>query len=227
MGLLKALSGISSVLMIVSVLAILYTGASLTTMTDTEFYLSEFEKTRTYDNFDDRNEPVILARELTSYFRDGSTWPPDIIQFTVSESLHLRDVKLIVLTLKAVFYFSVFLLAACLLLVIALFKGKFSRDLPWLLIRMGLSVIGTCLGFSLMALGFTTAFTLFHRLFFPQGNWQFPVDSTLIRLFPQQFFQDAFLSIILRIGFFGLLLLSLGLILRRIRKQGRNNQKEL
>ncbi|NDK31002.1 lipoprotein intramolecular transacylase Lit [Nesterenkonia haasae] len=34
-------------------------------------------------------------------------------------------------------------------------------------------------------------FTEFHNLFFPQGNWSFPSDSTLIRLYPEQFWIDA------------------------------------
>src|SRR3989338_5239926 len=40
--------------------------------------------------------------------------------------------------------------------------------------------------FSLTA--FDLAFTLFHNLFFPQGNWTFPSDSLLIRTFPLGFF---------------------------------------
>lgn len=34
---------------------------------------------------------------------------------------------------------------------------------------------------------FEAAFTAFHLLFFPGGNWQFGPDSNLIRLFPEPF----------------------------------------
>ncbi len=35
---------------------------------------------------------------------------------------------------------------------------------------------------------FEAMFTLFHTLFFPQGNWQFAADSLLIQAFPGTFF---------------------------------------
>jgi integral membrane protein (TIGR01906 family) len=36
-----------------------------------------------------------------------------------------------------------------------------------------------------------TAFTLFHELLFPPGTWAFPPDSTMILLYPPQFWFDA------------------------------------
>jgi len=35
---------------------------------------------------------------------------------------------------------------------------------------------------------FEQLFVGFHLLFFPQGNWQFPIDSLLIQTFPASFF---------------------------------------
>jgi len=228
MGLLRALGGTGYTFMIISLVILLYIGASLTIMTDTGFYLSEFEKTGIYANFEDMNEPPRLAQSLTAYFKDGSTWPPEISGFTLSEGLHLRDVKLIVLKLKSTFYFFAFLLAACLFFMIALYKGSFARNLPRLLLLSGTFLLGVGLLLALAALAFTQSFLIFHHVFFPQGNWQFSAESTLIRLFPEQFFLDAFLGIIFRVGFFALLLLSLGLILRRIRANNKwDNQKEL
>jgi len=40
-------------------------------------------------------------------------------------------------------------------------------------------------------LAWDSAFTLFHELFFPPGTWTFPADSTLIQLYPPQFWFDA------------------------------------
>jgi uncharacterized membrane protein len=40
----------------------------------------------------------------------------------------------------------------------------------------------------LLLLPFNYAFEYFHKLFFPQGNWQFPLDSWLITHFPPVFF---------------------------------------
>lgn len=40
----------------------------------------------------------------------------------------------------------------------------------------------------LALLPFDELFTQFHYLFFPQGNWQFSVDSTIIQFYPFEFF---------------------------------------
>lgn len=37
-------------------------------------------------------------------------------------------------------------------------------------------------------LPFDLIFTKFHQLFFPQGNWQFAADSTIIQFYPFEFF---------------------------------------
>jgi uncharacterized membrane protein len=38
-------------------------------------------------------------------------------------------------------------------------------------------------------IAFDPLFELFHRLFFPGGNWEFPADSNMIRLYPYAFWQ--------------------------------------
>lgn len=38
------------------------------------------------------------------------------------------------------------------------------------------------------SLNFHQSFTIFHEIFFPQGNWAFPANSLIITLFPQDFF---------------------------------------
>lgn len=40
----------------------------------------------------------------------------------------------------------------------------------------------------LALLPFDSIFTKFHQLFFPQGNWQFAADSTIIQFYPFEFF---------------------------------------
>jgi Protein of unknown function (DUF1461). len=62
-------------------------------------------------------------------------------------------------------------------------------------------VIGIFAGIS-----FWQFFTVFHELFFSGNSWLFLYSDTLIRLFPMQFWQDAFL-------FAGLLDVVCGLVL--------------
>ena len=47
---------------------------------------------------------------------------------------------------------------------------------------------------------FNTFFTLFHKLLFPQGNWQFSYDSALIQTYPQSFFIWMFFFIVLMVN---------------------------
>lgn len=42
---------------------------------------------------------------------------------------------------------------------------------------------------------FNTSFIYFHHLLFPQGNWSFPPDSTLIQLYPESFWYYSALAL--------------------------------
>jgi uncharacterized membrane protein len=65
------------------------------------------------------------------------------------------------------------------------------NPLNWLAVARGglwLAMVLVALGI-FAALAFDTAFTLFHEIFFPGGNWAFPATSTLIRLYPTDFWE--------------------------------------
>lgn len=47
-----------------------------------------------------------------------------------------------------------------------------------------------------LAVSFDQLFVYFHRLFFEDGTWTFSQSSTLIRLFPFEFWRDAFVLVI-------------------------------
>jgi uncharacterized membrane protein len=56
-------------------------------------------------------------------------------------------------------------------------------------------------------------FVGFHQLFFDPGTWQFTASSGLIRLFPEQFWIDATLSLAILAALQGLALVMLGRLL--------------
>ncbi len=218
MGSLKA-AKVISILLVIGIAVLLYTGIIITIFTSENFYLSEFEKVGTYSNFEDRDIPPRLAKGLANYFRDSSIQSPNLPEFTTSELLHLQDVKLIVLCLKSMFYISLALILFCLILLLSFFRGAFARNLQALMKRSGIVVIAIAVLLAILALSFSASFSMFHQIFFPQGNYEFSSDSTLIRLFPERFFLDAFLAILMRAGFFGILLLGIGIALTHARKQ--------
>ncbi len=105
------------------------------------------------------------------------------VNFTASEVSHLQDVQKVMQFVDYLFYFifavaiilGIFLYRKSLLSKALLYSGIFSLSLFALL-------------FFLYFFGFSFLFTIFHQVFFPQGNWQFPVDSLLINTFPFEFF---------------------------------------
>jgi len=47
----------------------------------------------------------------------------------------------------------------------------------------------------LVLIAFSVFFVFFHQIFFDTGTWVFRFSDTLIRLFPQRFWRDAFIAI--------------------------------
>jgi integral membrane protein (TIGR01906 family) len=112
--------------------------------------------------------------------------------YTAGEIEHLVDVRraVVVLTWLALAGLAVIGLAV----VLAASAGRSWRwpDLGRALMLGGGLTIGLVVAIGLgMAVAWPIIFTGFHMLFFDPGTWQFPVDSGLIRLFPNQFWYDS------------------------------------
>jgi integral membrane protein (TIGR01906 family) len=101
--------------------------------------------------------------------------------YTMQEVSHLEDVKQVMNGIDYVSYGLLLILT----LIITYYKKNLTK-----LFRYG--GIATCSTLALLLLlnflNFNTLFTYFHKLFFPQGNWQFPVDSFILQTFPLEFF---------------------------------------
>ncbi len=126
--------------------------------------------------------------------------------FLTSEVQHMTEVKHVLLG-SMIFALAVLLIA--LLASISLRKrapGVLRKSLFW-------GAVSTLVIIAVLAvlavLGWESFFTRFHELFFPQGNWQFRMSDTLIRLYPPQFWTDAAILVAL----FTLLIIVLLLVL--------------
>jgi len=153
-------------------------------------------------------------------FPDGEKAPPTSCRppedctrlFNERELGHMLDVKN---TVKA----ALWVLNGSLVLLLGLgfwaWRGGWSPAYQQGLERGGrltLLVIGAVMLFVLLA--FNVIFVLFHQVFFQAGTWTFPTSDTLIRLFPERFWQDTFLILVLLAGGMGV---ALWLLMRRIR----------
>jgi integral membrane protein (TIGR01906 family) len=110
--------------------------------------------------------------------------PGTFVQFGPDEAAHLRDARAVLfLFLGLAALSAVFIVAAVL---------RAPHDAPrWRAVaRGGLALVFGVVVFGIVGfLAFDAAFELFHRIFFPGGNWEFPADSNMIRLYPYSFWQ--------------------------------------
>jgi integral membrane protein (TIGR01906 family) len=106
------------------------------------------------------------------------------------ELRHMVDVQVLTVLFLKVWYVSMGVLA-----VVSLWawKGNWWRENLKMLSNAGLTtivVLGTLI--LLLFLSFDLVFTNFHRVFFEGDSWLFLYSDTLIRLFPERFWLDAF-----------------------------------
>ena len=104
--------------------------------------------------------------------------------YTKEEKSHMNDVKLLIKKINYLFYF--------LLLIVSLILTYYKKDKKQIIkiLRYGgiTTVVSLLIFLLLIILSFEKTFIIFHDIFFPQGNWQFPIDSLLIQTFPIEFF---------------------------------------
>lgn len=126
------------------------------------------------------------------YLARVTTGADNTLAFTEAEVNHMHDVKwvLLIATVAVAALFLVTLFSSISLRERA--PGTIRRSLfvgTW--ITLGLIVVLGVVG----VFGWEWLFTTFHQVFFPQGNWEFSVRSSLIRLYPPQFWIDAAIAV--------------------------------
>lgn len=104
--------------------------------------------------------------------------------YTADEQGHMRDVQV-------VFYGFLGLAVVSIVFVVASLVRAPRDAARWKAVsRGGIWLIGAMIVLGIFAaFAFEAAFTLFHEIFFPGGNWAFPANSNLIRLYPETFWE--------------------------------------
>jgi hypothetical protein len=108
----------------------------------------------------------------------------DSLVYTYREAEHLRDARLLL-------WLGIVLAIASVVLIGAALVHRPKDARRWRAVARG----GAGLAVGAVVVGvvgyfaFDALFTLFHEVFFPQGNWEFPPDSNMIRLYPYAFWQ--------------------------------------
>ncbi|MGV8162690.1 MAG: DUF1461 domain-containing protein [Candidatus Nanoarchaeia archaeon] len=119
-------------------------------------------------------------------------------RYSEQEQSHFADVKVILDFTKA-------LVVALFIFVLAYFALFFYLDKEEIFKTLKLAgwmiIIVLVFLLVMISLGFQNTFFLFHALLFPQGNWTFPFDYTIIVVFSEEFFiRAAFTSFLFSLG---------------------------
>ncbi len=127
------------------------------------------------------------------------------LNITKEESSHMRDVK------KLNDNFILFILILTIITGLLIYFNKSIEILTKLWIPLAIATI-----LSITSIIFPAQiFSLFHLIFFPQGNFLFSFDSFLITLYPANYFYELFYNVLLRTTIATLLLIILGYLLKK------------
>ena len=107
-----------------------------------------------------------------------------IFQLTENEQAHMAEVKILFQTAKKILAFSTILAT----LIFFTSQSKIKKELLIQFKKTIRFVIPALICLLVIILfAWNEIFTIFHQIFFPNGNWSFPADSLIIQLFPDQF----------------------------------------
>jgi integral membrane protein (TIGR01906 family) len=120
---------------------------------------------------------------------ERATLPGGSAAFDTRELRHMRDVRSL---LGAAFTAQLVALIAILALAIGLHRSRRWRSVvPWGLLLGSLLTIGIAvLAVPVILLGFDGFFLRFHEVFFNGDTWRFSETDTLLRIYPETFWQD-------------------------------------
>lgn len=152
--------------------------------------------------------PISFLGDL--HFPAGQQAPPESCQYMDDctrlyndrELKHMQDVKTVVKGALTVWYVSLVLL---LVLWFLAGQARLGQDYRRGLRRGGWLTVILLVGiFLFVLLAFDAFFVAFHNVFFQTGTWQFFFSDTLIRLFPERFWRDTFITVGILAGGAGL-----------------------
>ncbi|MBW2987490.1 DUF1461 domain-containing protein [Candidatus Woesearchaeota archaeon] len=153
------------------------------------FYHSQFDKTGVYAQLGKERADSTLE-QIFSFMNNKRD---KIEGFDEAEISHMKDVRNLVGKLNVLFYVLLILFALFLIIFLIWFNQKEKyKCLSTSFIYSGLIciIIITTIGI-IAVIDFNLTFILFHKLFFPMGNYTFdPSISLLKQMFPNEFFYN-------------------------------------
>jgi integral membrane protein (TIGR01906 family) len=182
---------------------------------NSNYYLALYEKNGVYDHIN-KDDALKLTGQLFDFFKENKEFKPFVLKnnlpyFTQSEISHLEDVRILFNKIFLAYYICLGLTIVSIASLIEKNKKKFLKSISILLIIPSAILIFLLLLLYLFGQNFLPLFDKFHTIFFPQGNFAFPADSTLITLLPLGFFTDFFEKLVMSASIISFVLIVTGI----------------
>jgi len=157
-----------------------------------------------------QEESLVYVQNVYSFLQGKEQLSP---VFTLDEKSHMQDVQslffiVFIWEIIAFFLFFIFLVSFIL-------QRNTKMIVSWFLWGTCIALVLFLLLLFTMLLDFDAIFLVFHRIFFPQGNWSFNPLSLLIQLFPLTFFNAIAMRIFLMSAGMSLLIFLVALYERK------------
>ena len=119
---------------------------------------------------------------------ERSTLPDGSRAFNARELAHMHDVRVV---FRRALRLQTFLAAVILGVAIGLWRTRFRELVPLGLLVGGVAtLVGALALVPFVLLGFDGVFVRFHELFFNGDSWRFAAGDTLLRIYPERFWED-------------------------------------
>lgn len=124
---------------------------------------------------------------------ERATLPDGSTAFNERELAHMHDVRVV---FRRALRLQTFLAVLLLVAAIALRRTRYRALVPTGLLAGGLATLGGALALvPFVLLGFDGVFVRFHEVFFDGDSWRFAADDTLLRIYPERFWEDTSVTI--------------------------------
>ena len=184
------------------VLLVLFTNLKLYSL-NFNYYQKEFTKLNVYDNIPQANEHALNLIKYMNNKEELSNF------FNEQEKTHLHDVKYLINLAFIIFYLV--LILTLMFLMYFIYNKKYLIILDSLITS---SLIIILLQIIFLITNFSSNFLLFHEILFTNNLWLFNPEDNIVNLFPEEFFYDISLKIMLNSLIISLILIVSSLIIR-------------
>src|SRR3989344_789160 len=193
---------LKTVFIFLLILLVLFTNFKLYSL-NFNYYQKEFTKLNVYNNIPEADKHALNLINYMNNKEELSNF------FNEQEKLHLQDVKYLIDLAFIIFYLV--LILTLIFLMYFIYKKKYLIILDSLIIS-GLIIF--LLQFVFLVTNFSSNFVLFHEILFTNDLWLFNPGDNIVNLFPEEFFYDISLKIMLNSLIISLIFIISGLIIR-------------